>query len=96
MTSLVASHVSVKRYLTWKNPSYYHSLSEASKKTLEFQGGKMSDEEAREFELDPQLMDKINLRLLDDEAKNEAWQTGSLDYYKGLMLLHLIENKSSS
>ena len=38
---LVENHVRAKRYLTFKYPDYYHSLSEASKKTLEFQGGIM-------------------------------------------------------
>src|SRR5687767_11699836 len=36
---LVESHVEAKRYLTYKDPDYYDQLSEASKKTLEYQGG---------------------------------------------------------
>ncbi len=42
---LVENHVQAKRYLTCKNPDYYKKLSAASKATLEFQGGKMSESE---------------------------------------------------
>src|SRR3546814_10323744 len=38
MATLVAGHVTAKRYLTLKEPGYYDRLSDASKKTLEFQG----------------------------------------------------------
>ena len=53
---LVESHVQAKRYLTYKYPEYYNALSEASKKTLEFQGGKMGKQEADAFEADSILM----------------------------------------
>ena len=89
VAELVESHVMVKRYLTWKDKAYYDNLSEASKKTLEYQGGVMSNEEALEFEKDPLLEDKIKLRQLDDQAKLEEWKVGSLDFYKDLMLGHL-------
>src|SRR3954466_945791 len=52
VTKLVASHVAAKRYLTYKHPEYFEKLSVASKRTLEFQGGVMSKEEAGEFESD--------------------------------------------
>ena len=35
------------------NPDYYQSLSEASKNTLIYQGGKMSEKEASQFENQP-------------------------------------------
>ena len=41
IAKLVESHVQAKRFLTYKYPEYYNSLSDASKKTLEFQGGRM-------------------------------------------------------
>src|ERR1700749_2871952 len=41
---LVESHVEAKRYLTIKDPSYYAQLSDASKKTLEYQGGPMTED----------------------------------------------------
>src|ERR1700760_4684017 len=55
---LVESHVEAKRYLTIKDPAYYDQLSEASKKTLEYQGGPMTPEEAEAFEQYP-LFDLI-------------------------------------
>jgi phosphonate degradation associated HDIG domain protein len=66
---LVENHVQAKRYLTYKYPSYYENLSEASKKTLEFQGGVMSKTEAEVFELDSLFEVSILLRKWDEEAK---------------------------
>jgi len=66
---LVENHVQAKRYLTYKFPPYYENLSEASKKTLEFQGGVMSKQEADKFEADPLFELSILLRKWDEEAK---------------------------
>jgi 2-amino-1-hydroxyethylphosphonate dioxygenase (glycine-forming) len=66
---LVESHVQAKRYLTFKYPDYYHSLSEASKKTLEFQGGRMGEEEANAFENADIFETSILLRKWDELAK---------------------------
>jgi len=92
IADLVDSHVYAKRYLTWKDQSYYDGLSEASKKTLEFQGGIMSDAEAIEFEKDPLFEEKIKLRMLDDKAKIEQWEIGDLDIYKQMMIEHLLQS----
>lgn len=69
IAKLVENHVQAKRYLTYKYPPYYENLSEASKKTLEFQGGVMSKAEAEVFELDPLFELSILLRKWDEEAK---------------------------
>src|SRR6202012_6278945 len=53
LATLVESHVVAKRYLTYKYPEYYNKLSEASKATLEFQGGRMDEAEAAIFEENP-------------------------------------------
>jgi len=66
---LVESHVQAKRYLTYKYPEYYNALSEASKKTLEFQGGKMDTKEAEDFERDDIFETSILLRKWDELAK---------------------------
>lgn len=66
---LVENHVQAKRYLTYKYPPYYENLSEASKKTLEFQGGVMSKSEAEVFELDPLFELSILMRKWDEDAK---------------------------
>ena len=89
LAELVASHVEAKRYLTSKDRFYYESLSEASKKTLEYQGGLMDYHELIAFETDPLFNKKVQLRLLDDEAKDTDWLTGSLHFYKNLLIRHL-------
>ncbi|MGF0240415.1 HD domain-containing protein [Rhodococcus sp. IEGM1300] len=43
MARLVEYHVQAKRYLTLKEPGYYERLSEASRRTLEYQGGVMTE-----------------------------------------------------
>jgi len=69
IAGLVENHVQAKRYLTYKFPPYYENLSEASKKTLEFQGGIMSKQEAEAFELNPLFELSILIRRWDEEAK---------------------------
>ena len=70
MASLVSSHVIAKKYLVYAEPAYYNELSEASKKTLEFQGGKMTPEEAAEFEKDPLAPIYVKIRKWDDLGKD--------------------------
>jgi phosphonate degradation associated HDIG domain protein len=88
---LVKSHVDAKRYLTYKNPDYFNGLSAASKETLQFQGGRMTEEEAKSFEEDPLFRDYINLRLLDDLSKVERLPLPDLKYYKVMAIHHLVK-----
>jgi phosphonate degradation associated HDIG domain protein len=92
---LVESHVEAKRYLTFKFPEYYEKLSEASKQTLQFQGGFMDESEAEIFERDPVSELKIKLRLWDDEAKEIEPTAQTIDFFKELARKHL-ELKSIS
>ena len=91
ITKLVAAHVPAKRYLTYKYPDYFAQLSEASKKTLEFQGGVMGTEEAAVFESDDLHPLYIQLRKWDELAKLEQVPLPSLDYYRNMMVGHLAE-----
>jgi 2-amino-1-hydroxyethylphosphonate dioxygenase (glycine-forming) len=86
---LVESHVEAKRYLTIKDPAYYAQLSEASKKTLEYQGGPMSEEEAAAFEQYPLFDLIIRMRKWDEEAKIENQPLPDLRHYRQMMLHHL-------
>lgn len=86
---LVNSHVAAKRYLTYANPGYYKQLSEASKKTLEFQGGVMSNEEAMAFENDDYFHLYIRLRRWDEAAKREGVPVINLLVIKDLIIKHL-------
>jgi putative nucleotidyltransferase with HDIG domain len=87
---LVASHVVAKRYLTLREPGYYDKLSEASKNTLAYQGGPLTDAEADNMERDPLFREIIQMRRWDEEAKLEYQPMPSLDIFKKLIFLHLI------
>lgn len=69
IAKLVENHVQAKRYLTFKYPEYYTSLSDASRKTLEFQGGMMDKTEAEIFEKDVLFETCIRMRKWDELAK---------------------------
>ena len=66
---MVEGHVLAKRWLVAKDPSYVDGLSDASKVTLVYQGGAMTEEEAKLFEADPLFDQIIALRKWDDGAK---------------------------
>lgn len=87
---LVESHVEAKRYLTAKDPAYYAELSEASKKTLEYQGGPMTGEEAAAFEQYPLFDLIIRMRKWDEQAKIEHKPLPDLQHYRRMILRHLI------
>jgi 2-amino-1-hydroxyethylphosphonate dioxygenase (glycine-forming) len=91
IASLVQNHVQAKRYLTYHYPEYYQQLSEASKKTLEFQGGRMTLEEAMRFEADPLFDLHIKLRRWDEKAKLEKQPLPPLTKYATIALRHLEE-----
>ncbi|HSZ84473.1 MAG TPA: HD domain-containing protein [Puia sp.] len=91
---LVQSHVEAKRYLTFKYPEYYDQLSDASKKTLEYQGGKMYEEEAAAFEQYPLFDLIIKMRRWDEEAKIEHKPLPDLSRYRSMILHHLESQKN--
>ena len=86
---LVESHVEAKRYLTIKDPNYYAQLSEASKRTLEYQGGPMTAEEAAAFEQYPLFSLIIQMRKWDEQAKIENKPLPDLAHYRAMILHHL-------
>lgn len=90
MCTLIASHVNAKRYLTFKYPDYYNKLSEASKQTLEFQGGIMNADEAEAFENDGLFTLYIKMRQWDEAAKIEEKSLPAIEKYREMMIHHLI------
>jgi phosphonate degradation associated HDIG domain protein len=86
---MVQGHVIAKRYLTYKYPEYYNKLSDASKATLEFQGGVMSPEEAGVFEANPDAELIIRLRYWDDMAKEMNVPVNNISHLKLLAVNHL-------
>ena len=69
MAKLVEYHVQAKRYLTFSQPDYFARLSQASRRTLGYQGGVMSAEEARAFEQDSLYAVSLRMRHWDEQAK---------------------------
>ncbi len=89
VTTLVNSHVAAKRYLCFANKRYFENLSEASKMTLAFQGGPMTEEEAKAFEQNPLKNLIIRMRTWDEEAKVTNIPVPSLQVYKDMIVRHL-------
>jgi phosphonate degradation associated HDIG domain protein len=96
MCKLIASHVNAKRYLTWKYPSYYEQLSEASKKTLEYQGGRMEEPEAKSFEADPLFDLYIRMRTWDEAAKIEGKPLPEMDELKQKLTQYIISRQQAN
>ena len=82
---LVEGHVKAKRYLTHINPEYLNNLSPASRKSLEYQGGPMTKEEAEEFKNDELFEHYLSMRSYDDRAKELNIEINTLDYYKKML-----------
>lgn len=72
LARLVEYHVQAKRYLMLREPGYYERLSEASRRTLEYQGGVMTEAEADAFEQDPLCAVSLRMRQWDELAKEIA------------------------
>ena len=92
IAKLVKSHVEAKRFLTFKFPAYFEKLSDASKLTLQHQGGRMNAEEAEAFETDPMFELFIKMRAWDDLAKITNKALPDLNKYKQMAVLHLLQN----
>ncbi|KAL4935133.1 hypothetical protein BDV06DRAFT_234623 [Aspergillus oleicola] len=88
---LVGSHVDAKRYLTAVNEKYHATLSSASKKSLEFQGGPFQGGELENFRNDPLRDEMVMLRLWDDGAKIVGIESATprAREYFGLVVEHL-------
>lgn len=86
IVKLVQSHVDAKRYLTYTKPQYYNTLSDASKKTLQHQGGPMSAEEAFAFEQAPYFEEILQMRMWDEAAKETGLPLPDYDYYRQLII----------
>jgi len=69
IAALVVAHVPAKRYLVSTDPDYGARLSEESVRTLELQGGPLSEAQRRRFESSPHAVAAVALRRADDDAK---------------------------
>lgn len=67
---LVETHVEAKRYLAYaRGDAYLARLSPASRGTLRFQGGPMTEAQAMAFERRPIFTDALRIRAFDEAAK---------------------------
>lgn len=78
-------HVDAKRYLCAMEPGYRDTLSPASKRSLELQGGVLTRDEADYFIALPYARDAVQLRRWDDLAKVPGRPTPPLFYFAGWM-----------
>jgi predicted HD phosphohydrolase len=86
--ALISGHVAAKRYLVATNADYSDRLSEASKRTLQLQGGAMTPEEVTRFENSPYFRDLLRLRAWDEMAKNPNAEPPGMDRYLPLLTKH--------
>ena len=78
-------HVPAKRYLCWSEPAYLDSLSPASRRSLELQGGVLSAEQAAAFIAQPHAQAAVALRRWDDLAKSPSCITPGWDHFLGVL-----------
>ena len=90
MLQPIRLHVDAKRYLCARGDGaitgaeYWAALSIDSKRSLELQGGILSEVEAAAFKAEPYSDDGVRLRLWDDRAKLHDAQTPPLSHYLAL------------
>ncbi len=77
----VKLHVDAKRYLCSVDATYWASLSPASQRSLEQQGGAFSAEEAERFMGQPFAAEAVRLRRYDDFAKVRDKAVPELSYF---------------
>jgi putative nucleotidyltransferase with HDIG domain len=95
VVQLVESHVTSKRYLTHIEPIYLSKLASDSTRSLKFQGGPMTAEEARAFEQqEVGLCWKIKMRHWDDLAKTSGRVVPEFQYYRDLIVRVLKRNSA--
>jgi phosphonate degradation associated HDIG domain protein len=82
LTEPIRLHVAAKRYLCATDPEYLAKLSDASKLSLELQGGPFRPEEAEEFERNSHFESAVRLRRWDDVAKVKDLATPDIRYYR--------------
>lgn len=74
-------HVDAKRYLVALRPAYLGELSDASRRSLAWQGGPMDTAERAHFIARPFARDALALRAFDDAAKRRAAPTLPIELF---------------
>ncbi|MDA7949336.1 MAG: HD domain-containing protein [Hyphomicrobiaceae bacterium] len=81
----IRHHVDAKRYLCFVEADYFDGLSEASKRSLELQGGAFNEAQARVWIAQPFAEEGVRLRRWDDQAKDPAAGTPPLSHFKEIV-----------
>lgn len=81
----VRLHVAAKRYLCAVDAGYWETLSAASRRSLEAQGGPFTDTEAGDFIRKPHAADAVQLRRWDDCAKSPTRATPGWEQWGPLL-----------
>ncbi|MHB1423969.1 MAG: phosphonate degradation HD-domain oxygenase [Gemmataceae bacterium] len=78
----VRLHVAAKRYLCAVELDYHSGLSEASRRSLQLQGGAMSSKEIDCFEQETWFPSAVAVRRWDDRAKVPGLVVPALEHYR--------------
>lgn len=81
----VALHVTAKRYLVATDPHYAAHLTDASTRSLQLQGGPLSNADIARFLQQPYAQDAIQLRRWDDLGKEKGKPTPDLHHWRPTM-----------
>lgn len=81
----VRMHVAAKRYLCAVEPGYLETLSPASVRSLQMQGGPFTAEEAERFRRQPHALEAVALRRWDDHAKSPTRPTPGWAHYADVL-----------
>ena len=82
VTAPVGMHVDAKRWLCATDPAYFDTLSPASVRSLELQGGPFTEAEAAAFIARPHAHDAVAVRRWDEQAKDPEAATPGLKRYR--------------
>ena len=91
----VRLHVDAKRYLCATEASYFATLSPASVRSLDLQGGPMRPDEAAAFIARPHAADAVRLRRWDEAAKVPGCETPGLAHYRDALVAGLTVSGSA-
>ena len=82
VTAPIGLHVEAKRWLCATEPAYFDTLSPASVRSLELQGGPFTEAGAAAFIAAPHAQDALAVRRWDEQAKDPRAVTPRLEHYR--------------
>lgn len=85
VTEPIRLHVAAKRYLCSTDEAYWNGLSEASKRSLDVQGGRMSAAERAAFLNEPHALGAVAVRRIDDGAKIRGVPAGDAQPWREVL-----------